>query len=143
MYNNLTLRHILVFSPRPWGCFFVVIQKQCCKVVFPTSVGVFLNGYGYAGVETSFPHVRGGVSSFAASIAAVVRFSPRPGGCFCQMHRFLYIKLVFPTSVGVFLLDEQMALCTDCFPHVRGGVSPVGTIYFEVLKFSPRPWGCF
>ena len=51
------------------------------------------------------------------------RFSPRTWGCF------------FSFQCG--------NLCSQGFPHVRGGVSLSCMSWTRCMAFSPRTWGCF
>ena len=111
------------FSPRPWGCFCWFESSQSRTGVFPTSVGVFLAISMFTQRFNGFPHVRGGVSCSTVSPSAIPAFSPRPWGCFYGNRKLIYEKIVFPTSVGVFLIDSAPGGNTICFPHVRGGVS--------------------
>ena len=50
------------FSPRTWGCFFLVCFSQAKNSVFPTYVGVFLKDFKNFDEMMGFTHVRGGVS---------------------------------------------------------------------------------
>ena len=49
-------------SPRPWGCFREAEEYDDPDAVFPTPVGVFLDGFPYVDIEDGLPHARGGVS---------------------------------------------------------------------------------
>ena len=69
-------------SPRPWGCFWLVLTARQCHAVFPTPVGVFLR------------------CSFHSMI--LLRSSPRPWGCFRVVDGAHAASDVFPTPVGVF-----------------------------------------
>ncbi len=54
-----------------------------------------------------------------------------------MMHR------VFPTPVGVFLINDGFNLMIARLPHARGGVSnDIKDLHVNMLS-SPRPWGCF
>ena len=69
--------------------------------------------------------------------------SPRPWGCFSPVRRQPSKYRVFPTPVGVFLLDLPMKAADGGLPHARGGVSRYHCRYFYQGESSPRPWGCF
>ncbi len=73
--------------------------------------------------NSCLPHARGGVSLPSLYSGGKFQSSPRPWGCFLFLWRFLCLKEVFPTPVGVFLR------------------------YVLLFQFgsesSPRPWGCF
>ena len=71
-------------SPRSWGCFQqpnTTIMRHYC-----------------------LPHARGGVSARALRSRVAARSSPRSWGCFFYCYHRTFIKVVFPTLVGVFLL---------------------------------------
>ena len=111
------------FSPRPWGCFHVLIEG------IPSYLG--------------FPHARGGVSQCRHRRIHCIRFSPRPWGCFHSIHDVYDLIQVFPTPVGVFPSKRGLANLQVSFPHARGGVSTCREPGTHVPEFSPRPWGCF
>ena len=50
---------------------------------------------------------------------------------------------VFPTCVGVFLVETKGGDYTYCLPHVRGGVSGQRADGLVQWRSSPRAWGCF
>ena len=91
--------------------------------VFPTCVGVFLQGHHGGTTTVRLPHVRGGVSSPEA-----------------LWHR---LRKVFPTCVGVFLLTTPYGRLWPRLPHVRGGVSSLAPSATGAKRSSPRAWGCF
>ena len=113
----------LAFSPRPWGCFW--------------------NGLTAEEINSSFPHARGGVSDINPVDALILAFSPRPWGCFLNQVLSGRTYLVFPTPVGVFLVQLNLKCIIKCFPHARGGVSVMLSVDGVKCAFSPRPWGCF
>ena len=92
-------------------------------MVFPTCVGVFLADFVRADFIRRLPHVRGGVSNHDSLARIVTVSSPRAWGCFPCLTRSTSSVTVFPTCVGVFLLERRDDGVTDCLPHVRGGVS--------------------
>ena len=50
---------------------------------------------------------------------------------------------VFPTPVGVFLMESRISLPPLSLPHARGGVSGSSKRPRKRNGSSPRPWGCF
>ncbi len=110
-------------SPHPWGCFH--LQNHCHhhRHVFPTPVGVFLQGWHKNGRRFGLPHTRGGVSEDGLRPVRPAESSPHPWGCFVQ------------TPPDVFKATG--------LPHTRGGVSiqPWGDTL--AWQSSPHPWGCF
>ena len=89
-------------SPRPWGCFFILMKMRALVLVFPTPVGVFPKGFHRANPLLRLPHARGGVSKELASSCLRCLSSPRPWGCFLSGWRKKTAGNVFPTPVGVF-----------------------------------------
>ena len=130
-------------SPRPWGCFLKLFICLMILSVFPTSVGVFLRKHQRHLSKDSLPHVRGGVSDGIYVCIADARSSPRPWGCFLTILLTSQILLVFPTSVGVFLMQAGRWASERSLPHVRGGVSQWSRQNSSTTESSPRPWGCF
>ena len=116
---------------------------MAASIVFPTHVGVFLASKYAIVFDRGLPHARGGVSSSVLSALSFTTSSPRTWGCFRQpalCHCFLP---VFPTHVGVFLLQRRSKDWTVRLPHARGGVSMPGTVTRLRPVSSPRTWGCF
>ena len=130
-------------SPRPWGCFPLVLLDKFRHKVFPTPVGVFpivgTNGI----TRNSLPHARGGVSASPYSPSLTDESSPRPWGCFHgYIMSLLYVR-VFPTPVGVFPSWPLASRVDISLPHARGGVSDEQAFRVRFRESSPRPWGCF
>ena len=69
--------------------------------------------------------------------------SPRPWGCFYKSSLKKEALKVFPTPVGVFLINWKLLQRRLCLPHARGGVSHGERRNAQGKKSSPRPWGCF
>ena len=69
-------------SPRSWGCFRVRAGSAGSDAVFPTLVGVFLQGIPRSWLRRGLPHARGGVSISTSVHCAMFRSSPRSWGCF-------------------------------------------------------------
>ncbi len=74
--------------------------------VFPTHVGVFLGLDVSQTLETRLPHARGGVSIGSEDAFARGESSPRTWGCFFTVKAIDIFGNVFPTHVGVFLVDK-------------------------------------
>ena len=110
-------------SPRTWGCF-------------PLS---HLN----ARAAESLPHARGGVSRYRNFSETFFSSSPRTWGCFYLPWAQWRYSSVFPTHVGVFLVELLGYPVQHCLPHARGGVSNTPTMSSCGLPSSPRTWGCF
>ena len=130
-------------SPRAWGCFRLAAAAVKKKLVFPTCVGVFLFLGGDSELDTSLPHVRGGVSSYRTPAQLTERSSPRAWGCFTLEAVRFYLFPVFPTCVGVFLSFSFFETSRVSLPHVRGGVSLARAVPGRHGRSSPRAWGCF
>ena len=130
-------------SPRAWGCFRVKAQIAMQKAVFPTCVGVFLLESNPMRAGTGLPHVRGGVSRLPRFEHNGGVSSPRAWGCFSMRFFLMDFFVVFPTCVGVFLQDKKTHYKHICLPHVRGGVSWLGSRPALAGTSSPRAWGCF
>ena len=69
--------------------------------------------------------------------------SPQAWGCFHGREVDDVRPSIFPTGVGVFLVESVALLFMTDLPHRRGGVSGVklGGRAGEVS--SPQAWGCF
>ena len=52
-------------------------------------------------------------------------------------------RIVFPTDVGVFLIQEDHSGFDLRLPHGRGGVSSALLDSYRSYVSSPRTWGCF
>ena len=113
------------------------------SLVFPTCVGVFPKKEKDHDYHPGLPHVRGGVSSRQKRLTSAGMSSPRAWGCFLPDVVAGAGRGVFPTCVGVFLSDAALRRAPSCLPHVRGGVSDMGTCAKESWRSSPRAWGCF
>ena len=131
--------------------------------VFPTSVGVFLNGETRTYLQGGLPHERGGVSHSGNVIFCPLRSSPRAWGCFRQLKSTWMLSTVsprawgcfrgtgsarnsvcvFPTSVGVFPTGSFTTAARSSLPHERGGVSCIQSLPVTATLSSPRAWGCF
>ncbi len=91
--------------------------------VFPTPVGVFLDGATTNGPLVSLPHARGGVSLEPEERRVSGGSSPRPWGCFYLSLCGCVSREVFPTPVGVFPPEVSAFSNNSGLPHARGGVS--------------------
>ena len=143
--SDILTRHLRpsASSPRPWGCFLQELEFKVRTFVFPTPVGVFPDRGYDPGRQPGLPHARGGVSRLWASAARRSRSSPRPWGCFPRVVSELEKAQVFPTPVGVFLLNGLVREHRIGLPHARGGVSLWNPSDSPPTGSSPRPWGCF
>ena len=119
------------------------IARTFARLVFPTPVGVFLGSILLEFFKRSLPHARGGVSEVPACLAASVKSSPRPWGCFRPVHGRHGPDLVFPTPVGVFLFSRTRCRTLAGLPHARGGGSVTSRCLESCVRSSPHPWGCF
>ena len=98
--------------------------QPCTRVsVFPTCVWVFLESPLNAGRGVSIPHVCGGVSGCKSKRPSASEYSPRVWGCFYSQQKYNWLRMVFPTCVGVFLDCRPLRSSCICIPHVCGGVS--------------------
>ena len=89
------------------------------------------------------PHPRGGVSRGCRQGVRRHESSPPAWGCFFLDFRRLYISQVFPTRVGVFLLESVETEFSGGLPHPRGGVSRQRPNVAVLSQSSPPAWGCF
>ena len=130
-------------SPRTWGCFQGVLVHFPSSTVFPTHVGVFPSFRARSAMYSGLPHARGGVSSSKNDIRITAQSSPRTWGCFFIFYWLdVYID-VFPTHVGVFLVQALDGVLFLRLPHARGGVSGAQFLASPNRRSSPRTWGCF
>ncbi len=49
---------------------------------------------------------------------------------------------IFPTPVGVFLMQLPTLLLNCYLPHACGGVPYLNLIFVAASESSPRLWGC-
>ena len=99
---------LLPSSPRAWGCFLLRDGQPQQAEVFPTCVGVFPFYCSPSFSSTSLPHVRGGVSLYRWLKGERAPSSPRAWGCFYPEKPFEHRDAVFPTCVGVFLVQKLL-----------------------------------
>ena len=132
-----------VSSPRPWGCFCVILPHPVRERVIPTPVGVFLIPAADFGDAWGLPHARGGVSASQLVRLGKCTSSPRPWGCFPVHDMLDSVFMVFPTPVGVFPKWDTSVVTITSLPHARGGVSRRRRSSGTHGRSSPRPWGCF
>ena len=130
-------------SPHTWGCFMVGSGSSSNPVVFPTHVGVFLHGEVLCRRQKGLPHTRGGVSRFLGIPLSSLRSSPHTWGCFFLRENTRLHYCVFPTHVGVFLMDWPDVAVKVRLPHTRGGVSRSSWPPTGAIRSSPHTWGCF
>ena len=130
-------------SPRAWGCFLPFAVLRTSTSVFPTCVGVFPGLVRMRYAISGLPHVRGGVSGPPPRHHLLRRSSPRAWGCFAPRRPQGRRRPVFPTCVGVFLIQQPKKNARESLPHVRGGVSCGYSFKYRAGVSSPRAWGCF
>ena len=90
------------YSPLMWGCFLALIVVTDEAIVFPTHVGVFLDGSVDRPYCFGIPHSCGGVSLYCTFHKAHRKYSPLMWGCFLASVGLPADFAVFPTHVGVF-----------------------------------------
>ena len=112
-------------------------------IVFPMLVGVFLYPPTISASTTSLPHARGGVSEQKMINRLHYQSSPCSWGCFLTSKTKLFLKLVFPMLVGVFLCSIATSGSCRGLPHARGGVSWLSEKILSLRSSSPCSWGCF
>ena len=128
-------------SPRTWGCFHKPNAPPTDLSVFPTHVGVFLKFSGKTIPTLRLPHARGGVSDRTYRSPCRKWSSPRTWGCFYSLEARRNRDAVFPTHVGVFLVQCLADKASGGLPHARGGVSKTQDILATNLGASPHMWG--
>ena len=131
----------LASSPRTWGCFLRKPKNRTVFRVFPTHVGVFPALKPSLRAKASLPHARGGVSRSSGTTSYCASSSPRTWGCFRRCKVFRLNAVVFPTHVGVFLVQCLADKASGGLPHARGGVSKTQDILATNLGASPHMWG--
>ena len=141
-FNNQTKWGTLS-SPRMWGCFLRRNPDPKLKRVFPTHVGVFLTQRLCCGVHLGLPHACGGVSIGKIILRENRESSPRMWGCFSTITASYMVRGVFPTHVGVFLVQPSSHPPFGRLPHACGGVSVSRWKFAYLQRSSPRMWGCF
>src|SRR5690554_5800225 len=130
-------------SPHAWGCFKNSLIMTTRMKVFPTCVGVFLIKTVKKLTGKSLPHMRGGVSICHSFCNSWEWSSPHAWGCFFYHQLTKHLLLVFPTCVGVFLIEIHTQTNKGSLPHMRGGVSKSSHLLRSALQSSPHAWGCF
>ena len=97
-----------VFSPHAWGWTEKKVAIGKYVSVFPTRVGVDLMAAGLMMVASCFPHTRGGGPGEFYIPCAQCSFSPHAWGWTEQMTREERNQAVFPTRVGVDLIEQAI-----------------------------------
>ncbi len=116
-------RRLLLSSPRPWGCFWIMENWTDLWSVFPTPVGVFpMRGF-FPPSWASLPHALGGVSKDNVVYERGTASSPRPWGCFRVYAPFRATACVFPMPVRVFPVMPPRCTGRLCLPRTPGDVS--------------------
>ena len=68
--------------------------------------------------------------------------SPPVWGCSAAVQEINIYKGVFPTCVGVFLLQTNCQRPRQSLPHLRGGVPLPFSVLRRACSSSPPAWGC-
>src|SRR5690625_211274 len=110
-------------SPRMWGCFPFDLERALAGEVFPTHVGVFLQGNHVSGWIPRLPHACGGVSLGIRSVPVTQLASPRMWGGFLICKFMRGGITVLPRQLGVTSASVYAVSCQDRLPHACGGVS--------------------
>ena len=87
--------------------------------------------------------MRGGVSQEDNYRSLFLLFSPHAWGCFPSSMAIHRQTAVFPTCVGVFLIDLDMVSLRSGFPHMRGGVSWLPNVQRRSRRVFPTCVGVF
>ena len=69
-------------------------------------------------------------------------FSLRKWGCCQSILLDLSFQLVFPTQVGVLLIELNLSSPRKGFPYASGGVAVARLYTQDTYAFSLRKWGC-
>ena len=108
------------FSPHPWGWTAVPRFPEAVPKVFPTPVGMDLQGCNNSRPTTRFPHTRGDGPWSTVSAHSPLAFSPHPWG-------WTAWRILTPGGRR--------------FPHTRGDGPPSSSCRLPSPTFSPHPWG--
>ncbi len=131
----------LTFSPHAWGwsskCFVVSPSPG----IFPTRVGMVLTIVERLAPSANFPHTRGDGPHSYSKIFADKAFSPHAWGWSWLKFRWRIERRIFPTRVGMVLMQSAMLAAQQDFPHTRGDGPSIGLRLGHCLKFSPHAWG--
>ena len=106
-------------------------------------MGVFLPALRGVLVTFRLPHARGGVSDDFGYFTHVNVSSPRTWGCFSRTCHARHSDGVFPTHVGVFLVDLYDFHEVERLPHARGGVSRFQKSSSALFPVFPTHVGVF
>src|SRR5690606_22882133 len=88
------------------------------------------------------PHARGGVPSARLLLSLPNRSSPRAWGCTVPAFVDPLDCEVVPTRVGVYRCPFGSGQELVGRPHARGGVPATLRVVLQILRSSPRAWGC-
>ena len=110
-------------SPRAWGSFDEVDDREDFLRFIPTCVGFILRRYTCTSRSSVHPHVRG---------VHAQKILP-------QVHPYRFI----PTCVGFILLPFALLLQIPVHPHVRGVHDSINALQTGVSGSSPRAWGSY
>ncbi len=138
---NLSLQHIHLFSPHPWGWTDPYQPPSVPPTVFPTPVGMDRLLDVHWPKFHGFPHTRGDGPEGTSEGWVSVVFSPHPWGWTCTSSVVCESIGVFPTPVGMDRLADVWNAVEPWFsPHPWGwtDASYAGKCR---SSFSPHPWG--
>ena len=123
------LRSIRCSSPHTWGCPYSGGSVGSFFRLFPTHVGVSPLPVRSRLRVYPLPHTRGGVPNCYMEDWIYRNSSPHTWGCPYLPLVPQWVSLLFPTHVGVSLLDEKDIDINKSLPHTRGGVP-----YYQKFK---------
>ena len=118
----------------------MVIQSR--KSLFPTHVGVSLFAIICTYLKETLPHTRGGVPHERQTVIGHNCSSPHTWGCPYKFWNNFIKEKLFPTHVGVSLVNNPLSYKEFSLPHTRGGVPIISIVPLLVPFSSPHTWGC-
>ena len=87
------------------------------------------------------PHARGDGPPATTTRIVPSQYSPRPWGWTGLRTRDLRGAQVFPTPVGMDRAWTGSSSTCAGIPHARGDGPCVDWFFFDLRRYSPRPWG--
>ena len=129
-------------SPRMWGCSQSRIAVAPITRVFPTHVGMFPAQQKSTNVLLRLPHACGDVPFISYGFKGNLPSSPRMWGCSLHFGNEDGSGCVFPTHVGMFLMQTKSPKPSASLPHACGDVPTSDELSDVLSESSPRMWGC-
>ncbi len=129
------------FTPPAWGWPDAIVSDHPIPRVFPTRVGMVRPTARRAKGRRSFPHPRGDGPPGRYDKPEPFWFSPPAWGWSARVTLRLFLRLVFPTRVGMVRYGCPAGCRPSRFPHPRGdgpNFPRAGTV---PRTFSPPAWG--